>query len=617
MISRDAGRLDARDAPSVDGVESLKVTCRVTMRDGVRLATDVYFQADVEKPSPVILVRTPYGRHTSRPLSTEHAASYFLTAGFAYVAQDCRGCGDSEGTFRKFADDGVDGYDTVVWLGEQSWCNGQILTTGVSYCAHVQAAMASLTPPHLAGMLLDSGGNASAYHEGVHPGGAFELKQAFWAVSQAKVSPAAVQNPLLAGAIADEDWEGWVHALPWRSGASPLRFIPEYEEMLFEMWDHDRFDSYWTRVGYEARHYYGRFPDVPTLHMSSWYDPFRQTAIWNYRGLSQVKKSAAYLILGPWTHADSDLSYAGDVDFGSSARLSGNLADDYMAYQRQWFDYCLGKTEEYGPRVRYFVMGGGTGAMLGGKLDHGGRWQTSSEWPPDGISWKTLYLRQDGSITSTPPIEKGEMYVEFDFDPHKPVPTIGGAFASYPPVLLCGAFDQVEDPRFFGCEPPYLPLLARPDVLVFQTEPLPKAVLVAGPISAHLWISSNCLDTDFTIKLIDVYPPCPDYPGGFAMNITDGILRCRFRDSWQEPSLLVPDHIYEITVEAPDTANVFKAGHRIRLDISSSNFPRFDVNNNTGEPTMRGRRKLIATNRVYINTAHPSSITLPILSCGE
>lgn len=585
----------------------------VTARDGVRLATDVYFPADATNARPAILVRTPYDRHASGSVPTHQTAAYFAKAGFIYAAQDCRGCGDSEGTFRKFADEGSDGYDTALWLGKQPWCDGRVLTTGVSYCAHVQAAMASLGPPYVAGMLLDSGGNASAYHEGVHPGGAFELKQAFWAVSQAKVSPAALGNPLLAQAIDNEDWKGWVAKLPWRRGASPLRFVPEYEAMLFEMWDHDRFDSYWTRVGYEARNYYALFPDVPTLHMSSWYDPFRQTAIWNFQGLSHLKQSPAYLVLGPWTHGANDLAHAGEVDFGPKARLTGNLADDYRAFQRQWFAYCLGRTDLQWPRVRYFVMGGGTGMKVDGRLDHGGHWQSSSGWPPERVSWKMLYLHQDGSMASEPPAESVDSYVEFDFDPQDPVPTIGGAFATYPPILLCGAFDQREDPRFFGCRPPYLPLLARADVLAFQTEPLLEDTLVAGPISVRLWVSSNRLDTDFTIKLIDVYPPNADYPGGFAMNLTDGILRCRFRNSWSEPSLLEPGQIYEILVEAADTANLFKAGHRIRLDISSSNFPRFDVNNNTGEPTMRGRRRLIATNRVYTEAAHPSSIILPML----
>jgi len=194
-----------------------------------------------------------------------------------------------------------------------------------------------------------------------------------------------------------------------------------------------------------------------------------------------------------------------------------------------------------------------------------------------------------------------------------PVPTIGGPISSGSPVMEGGAYDQREEERFFGSTPPYLPLSARPDVLVFETPPLTQDVTVVGPVKIRLWVSSDCPDTDFTAKLIDVYPGNEDYPHGFAMNLTNGIMRARYRDSWEKPSMMIPGDIYQITIETFPTGNLFKARHRIRLDIASSNFPHFDVNTNTGEPEGAARRSRIATNTIHLNGAHPSHVLLPIV----
>jgi putative CocE/NonD family hydrolase len=202
---------------------------------------------------------------------------------------------------------------------------------------------------------------------------------------------------------------------------------------------------------------------------------------------------------------------------------------------------------------------------------------------------------------------------EYRFDPRDPVPTIGGAVTSGRPVMEGGAYDQREEPRFFGSVPPFRTLAERPDVLSFQTEPLDTDVEVTGPIVARLWVGSDCPDTDFTIKLLDVYPPNADYPDGFAMNLTDGILRVRYRDSWEKPSLMSPGRIYSIKVEAFPTSNLFARGHRIRVDVSSSNFPRFDVNPNTGEPEGRATHTRVAMNRVYMDRPRPSHVILPII----
>jgi putative CocE/NonD family hydrolase len=203
--------------------------------------------------------------------------------------------------------------------------------------------------------------------------------------------------------------------------------------------------------------------------------------------------------------------------------------------------------------------------------------------------------------------------LSYDFDPQHPVPTMGGTVTSGEPLMRGGGYDQREGPGFYGSRPPYLPVEARPDVLVFETEYLVEEVEVTGAIEANLWISSDGPDTDFTIKLIDVYPPSEDYPEGFALNLTDGILRCRYRDSWEKPVLMTPGEVYLIKVEAFPTSNLFKPGHRIRLDVSSSNFPHFDVNPNTGAAEGKGLTRRVARNSVFLDANRPSHLVLPII----
>ena len=435
-------------------------------------------------------------------------------------------------------------------------------------------------------MFLDSGGFASAYETGVRLGGAFELKQATWAFARATPGPDSIEK--------------WFAEMPWRRGYSPLRHAPEYEDYLFEQWEHDDFGPFWKQLGLYGRGFYDEFPDVPNLHMSSWYDPYILTAIENFLELGRRKTSPSYLVLGPWTHGKRSDSFAGDVDFGSAATLEGNLADDYAEMRADWFDAQLGAAPATGPPVRYFLMGGGSGIRnRRGRLDHGGRWQTCSTWPPEDTAAVRWYLNGDGSLTGAPKV--GAAHLAFDHDPTDPVPTIGGQVTAGEPVMVGGAFDQRPDDRTFQLVESRLPLADRPDVLVFQTEELTRETVVAGPVVAHLTVSSTAVDTDFTIKLIDVHPPSADYPDGFAMNLTDGILRCRYRESFEHPVLMEPHRSYEISVVAPDTANRFLPGHRIRLDISSSNFPRFDINSGTGESEAGSPHRVAAENHVFVN----------------
>ena len=600
------------------------------MRDGVGLACDVYRPARdgraVAGGFPVILERTPYGKsavsraertaQSPAPKTRAELAAAFVEHGYVVVYQDCRGRYASGGEFVKYLSDAADGYDTVVWLTQQPWCNGRIGTMGLSYAAHTQAALACLNPPGLAAMFLDSGGFANAYQGGIRQGGAFDLKQATWAFANARSSPGVRADPVARAAFAATDIRDWFTRMPWRPGHSPLRAAPEYETYLFEQWTHGAFDGFWRQAGIYAEGYYEQFADVPMLHMSSWYDPYPRTATENYMGLSRRKVGPVRLILGPWTHGDRSLTYAGDVDFGSQAPLDGTLAADYVELRLRWFDHWLRGIEndvDAEPAVRIFVMGGGTGKRNDeGRLDHGGHWRSETDWPLPGTRFTTYYLHHDGTLGPALP-DQDVPPITYDYDPRTPVPTIGGTISSGAPIMEGGAFDQRETGRFFGARPPFLPLASRPDVLVFETPPLEQVVEVTGPISVRLWISSNCPDTDFTAKLCDCYPPSEDYPDGFVMNLSEGILRARYRHSWEEPSLLTPGEIYEIEIQAYPTSNYFAVGHRIRLDISSSNFPHFDANPNTGAPEGAGRTTRVATNTVYVDSARPSHAVLPIV----
>jgi putative CocE/NonD family hydrolase len=596
----------------------------VPARDGTTLVADLYAPRPDPPAGPVLLERTPYGRRLPRksdgalgpddPPAPEVAAERFVAGGYLVVRQDCRGRGDSGGAFTKYLNEAEDGYDTVEWLAGQDWCDGRVATMGVSYSAHAQAALASLGAPHLAAMFLDSGGFASAYEAGTRMGGAFELKQVTWAFHRARTSAAVLADPVLRATLESEDLRAWFTRMPWRRGATPLRFVPDYEDYLLQQWEHGVFDEYWRQPGIFARGFYDRFPDVPSLHISSWYDPYVRTATENFRELGRKKHSPAYLVLGPWTHGARSARHAGDVDFGPAAPLDGNLDDDYVTMRLRWFDAHLAPSAAAPPPpVRFFLMGGGSGRRTAaGRLDHGGEWRTATAWPPDTAVDREFVLCGDGGLAAEP---SGPAYLDYDFDPADPVPTIGGQVTSGEPVMTGGAFHQRPDDRTFGASPPFLPLESRPDVLVFQTPPLAHDVVVAGPVTVRLAVSSSAADTDFTVKLIDVHPPSEDYPQGFAMNLADGILRCRYRDSFAEPAPLVPGETYDITVEAPDTANRFLAGHRIRLDVSSSNFPRFDVNTGTGAREVGDRRKIVAVNRV--RTDGRSRLTLPVLERAD
>ena len=257
-------------------------------------------------------------------------------------------------------------------------------------------------------------------------------------------------------------------------------------------------------------------------------------------------------------------------------------------------------------------MGGGSGSKLpSGRLDHGGRWRDEGEWPLRRAQPTAYHLWPDGSLrVDAPPA--GPSSQTYRYDPEHPVPTIGGSISAATTVMPPGGFDQRGRPGLFGCED-RLPLNARHDVLSFQTEPLPQETEVTGPLSVRVWVSASVLDTDLTAKLIDVYPPGADYPDGYALNLQDGILRLRYRNDRSHPELMTPGEVYQVEVVLAPTSNLFGRGHRIRLDVSSSNYPRFDLNPNTGGPLGVSGPAIPADVTIHHDAEHPSHVLLPVV----
>jgi hypothetical protein len=600
------------------------------MRDGVHLSADIYFPPGLPGPFVVLLERTPYGKRGTNqgdrslaeptPKSKPEIAAWFARQGYVYVIQDCRGRYGSEGGFTKYVNESDDGVDTMAWIMAQPWCNGQVATLGLSYSAHAQTALAAQAPAGLCAMFIDSGGFSSAYDSGIRQGGAFELKQLTWAHKHARLAHESQVDPVRRAALAAQDIRDWMAVNPWLPGHSPVTAAPEYEQFVLEQWRHECFSDYWRNPALYARGYYAQFPDVPMVHLCSWFDPYALTATENYVGLSRLKRGPVKLVLGPWTHGQRSVTYAGEVDFGPAATLDNNLAPDYATLRRAWFDrHVRGilsdrQAPDYLPApVKIFVMGGGSGRKnAAGRLEHGGVWRDEADWPLPATRLQAFHLHADG-LLSQQETTTDIASCSFDFDPLHPVPTIGGAIASGAPVMYAGAYDQRESAAVFGCTAPFRALADRDDVLVFETEPLAQAIEVTGQVEARLWVSSSAPDTDFTIKLVDVYPPGADYPDGCAINLAHGILRMRFRNSFEQPELMEPDVIYPIQIRAFPTSNLFAAGHRLRIEISSSNFPHFDVNPNTGAPAGQPSTPVVAHNRVHTNRRHPSHVVLPII----
>ena len=613
-------------APPYEAVQ-VEDNFMVPMRDGMRLATDVYRPArdgePVDERFPVLLHRTPYNKASDR-LSEQ--ARWFASHGYVVVVQDMRGLYFSEGMFQKYHEfDAPDGFDTVAWIVGLDYVSPSVGMWGTSYGAHTQADVAKLSPPGLETLVLTMGGLSDAWTHKVRNHGAFELGQQLgWAHSQLA---AVTDEPSVRARLEAEGPADWFPNTPFRKGENPLSAAPNFEDYYLEMQNHGDYDDYFRGIGRNWAEYYEQTADIPMLHVGGWYDSYAPGTIQSFLELSRLKAEPMMLVMGPWTHGGNARSHAGDIELGAAAAIE----DFARAFHLRWFDARLkgqgsfapfadGRLEDGSPGpVTLFVMGGGDGRRdENGRLFHGGEWRTATAWPLDGTEMTRFHLRAGGGLTPEMPGED-EGSSAYTYDPEHPVPTIGGAFSG---ALKRGGYDQREktfrslsggsENGFFGSEVDGRRTAERSDVLVFESEPLAEDIEVIGPVSARLWVSSSAPDTDFTAKLVDAYPPSDDFPEGFDLNITDGIQRARYRDSRETEILMTPGQIYELEVTLFPTANRFQAGHRIRLEISSSNFPRFDPNPNTGEPLGRHTRTVPAENVIHHAAEHPSALVLPL-----
>ena len=547
----------------------------VKMRDGVSLLADVY-RPRVEGKFPVLLERTPYDRNAESTMAYELASH-----GYVVVLQDTRGRYQSEGVFYPFRDESQDGFDTVEWAAKLDYANGKVGMFGGSYVGATQMLAAMARPPHLVAIFPFLTG--SDYYDGwTYQSGV--LMQWF---TSSWTSILAVDT-LRRRAEEDSKPKEWVATLPVEN--YPLLTLPALGSLApyFRDWiEHERSDAYWQRWRV-SDHY--REMDVKGLHAAGWHDLFLKGSIKNYLGLRAEAKNPEVragqrLLIGPWAHTPTSAEgKVGDVVFGKSAVL------DMTGTALKWFDYTLkGHQSDFAdaPPVRLFIMGENI-------------WRDEHEFPLARTRYAKYYLSSgghangptsDGELGLTPPGEGRPD--QFEYDPKDPVPTIGGRLCcglAVPP----GPFDQRANE-------------SRPDVLTFSTPPLEKDLEITGFISLDLYAATSAVDTDFTALLADVAE------SGYARFLTDGVVRARYRDGTERPEEVVPGKVYKYTIDLWATSNVFKKGHRLRLYISSSNFPRFNRNPNTGEAMLGALRMVSAQQIIYHDRKYTSSLTLPII----
>jgi len=584
----------------------------VPMRDGIHLATDIYRPAvggvPSSEPLPVILTRLPYNKDGAKTMG-----QYYASHGYVLVAQDTRGRYKSEGIWHMLTDDGPDGVDCAAWIADQPWSNGKIGMIGTSYVGGTQHAMAIAGAPQLVTVIpVDAMSNLG--RQSLRNAGAFELRFWNWIFLNAGRGSRAGKDEATAEVLkemADQRFT-YLKLFPTRRGMTPLRLAPEYENWLITAMETGTNDDFWSQNNIVDAPQ--RYKDIPVYLVSGWYDSWAGNNTANYVALSQTIRGPVYMIMGPWIHGQQTSHAHGQVNFGKAAAI-----EDQWGWRKTWYDHWLkgidnevGKKAPFATPVRIFVMGTGDGSKdESGRLNHGGYWRDEQDWPLQRTRYVPYYLHADGSLTDVK-LNSDLATTTFEFDPKHPVPTIGGNISSGDNIMLQGAWNQTGGQHVWNFLDP-VPLSARRDIVVFQSQPLAEDLEVTGEIEVKLFASTTALDTDFTAKLIDVYPPSDDWPGGFDLNIGDGIVRGRFRESLDKEVLLEPGKVYPFTIKLYPTSNVFKKGHRIRVDISSSNFPRFDINPNTGEPLNRNRLSVLATQTIHHDRNHPSHILLPII----
>ena len=591
----------------------------VVMADGATLFADVYVPAldgeQLRGELPVLLERSPYDK--SR-LAHSVTGRFFAERGYVYVVQDVRGRYSSDGEFRFLRNEADDGEATMTWLAAQPWC-GPIGTLGISYTTATQQALAVRHPAKLATQALFDG-PYNYFRQTMRHGGACEYGIAFqYVVFMARASKQAAADASIQAGL-DEMWASltdWLGHQAIAKGETPLSLTPDYEQWFFDMLTTSDYTDYWITPGLSIDEFIDDYPDIPLLLETSWFGHHITATLWKYEQLKQRHRTPKKLIIGTWLHGGDMLtqSFAGNVEFGPDAAM-----EDNNSLRLRWFDQHLkglptGLDRE--APVQLFVMGGGSGRRdAAGRLVHGGYWRDEQEWPLARAVDTAFFLSSEGALVDHQPTDNltPEPPTTYRFDPTNPVPTVGGNFTNYGTsgFLEGGGYDQLSG-TMSGDSSPSAPLEERDDVIVFRTPPLTEGVEVTGVMRCKLWVSSSAVDTDFTVKLVDEYPPNADYPNGYALNLGDTILRMRYRDGFDGPSFMNPGEIYGIELQLQATSNFFAPGHCIRVDVSSSNYPHYDVNPNTGEPLGLNERVATARQAIYHDGARPSHVVLPVV----
>jgi len=560
----------------------------VTMktRDGVVLRADIY-RPLADGRFPILLKRTPYGKNVSAGAGDKRVgvdwdwglALKAARRGYVVIVQECRGTFTSDGEWYPFRDDIKDGYDAVEWAASLTYSNGKVGMWGMSYVGMTQLLAAIAAPPHLVGIFpVETGSNP--HEDWFYHGGA--LAQSFTS-SWASVFATDALNRRVWANLATTLQES-VKKLPLTS--YPFLKVGNTETLApyyFDWLAHPSYDEYWKQLSIDESH---AKILVPAFHVGGWYDLFLGGTLRNYMGLKAhggngAARSGQRLMVGPWTHTQPPYmnQQIGEIDFGPHARPNPDL-DDIML---RWYDHVLKGIDNGVQRekpVKIFVMGKNI-------------WRDEDDWPLLRAHDVHFYLHSEGRANGSSGkgaintvVAENESADHYIYDPENPVPTAG-------PGAWHGDQRQIE---------------TRADVLVYSTSPFKDDFEVTGPITLELYASSSAADTDFTGKLVDVWP------NGFAQNLTDGILRGRYRHSMEKTDPMNPGEVYKFTIDLWATSNVFLPGHRLRLEISSSNFPRFDRNLNTGESQADSIRMIKATNTIYHDHDHPSALILPVVS---
>jgi hypothetical protein len=536
----------------------------VSMRDGVKLATDVYLP-DKTGTYPTLLIRDIYTNGSSP--GRQKYAKFATSNGYALVFQSARGRYDSEGEWYPYFQEINDGDDTLSWIAEQSWSDGKVGMFGSSYLASVQwLAAVNRNPALVAIAPAVSPGNY--YRDVAYPGGAFSLlSRASWGIGLVG-SRTNMSFPV--------DWITGINHLPLNTLAESVGFnVKHFQDWL----DHPSDDAFWKPLNLEAR---AKEMAVPALNIGGWYDAFLRSTIGSYKTMTEeaateTARNGQRLIIGPWPHGWNRSTTTGDMEFGENSLIDapGILLD--------WFDYWMksdSKPSGLKPGdapVRIYVMGENV-------------WRDEQEWPLARTEYRPFYIHADRTLSETAPVVKAAS-VKYDYDPADPVPTLGGNIMS---SKLRGPYDQK-------------PLDGREDILRFVTEPFAEAIEITGPINAQFYASSSAPDTDFMAKLIIVKP------NGRAFNLVDGVIRARYREGFDEPKLIEPGKVYKYEIDMWATSYKLSPGDRIRIDITSSNFPRLARNLNTGADFAKTSEMKIANQTIHMSEKYPSKIVLPIV----